>query len=204
MCLCVLHDLASCLWVYFRTLCLACRARPCGCGCVSCALVTCIMCAGYVYHVRWLRVSCALVTCIMCAGYAYHVRWLRVSCALVACIMCAGCVYHVRWLRVSCELVTCIMCAGYIGHDARALWCMSRVGQEPYIYRCIRCIYGIFSRGITIHMVIHGANIRIWPTLCMSCATEQCMLLGVQGMCGYVCVFVYVSSDIGHHSTTFV
>ena len=85
MCLCVLHDLASCLWVYFRTLCLACRARPCGCGCVSCALVTCIMCAGYVYHVSWLRVSCALVTldtmhalCGVCLGLARNHTFIGV------------------------------------------------------------------------------------------------------------------------------
>jgi len=29
----------------------------------------------------------------------------------------------------------------------------------------IRCVYGIFSREITIHTVIYGAHIRFWPTL---------------------------------------
>ena len=36
---------------------------------------------------------------------------------------------------------------------------------EPYVFRHIRCIYGIFGREITIHMVIYGADIRFWPTL---------------------------------------
>ena len=46
---------------------------------------------------------------------------------------------------------------------------IDRVGQkpEPYIYRHIRCTYGIFSREITIHTVIDKVYIRFWPTLCM-------------------------------------
>jgi hypothetical protein len=29
----------------------------------------------------------------------------------------------------------------------------------------IWCTYGVFSREITIHTVIYGADIRLWPTL---------------------------------------
>jgi len=29
----------------------------------------------------------------------------------------------------------------------------------------IRCIYGIFGRGITTYTVIYGGNIQFWPTL---------------------------------------
>ena len=49
----------------------------------------------------------------------------------------------------------------------RACWLIHRVGQkpEPYIYRYIRCTYGLFSKEITIHTVIYGADIRLWPTL---------------------------------------
>ena len=36
---------------------------------------------------------------------------------------------------------------------------------EPYIVRYIRCTYGIFGREITMHTVIYGADIRLWPTL---------------------------------------
>jgi hypothetical protein len=36
---------------------------------------------------------------------------------------------------------------------------------KPYIHTYIRCIYGIFGRGITIHTVIYGAHMRFWPTL---------------------------------------
>ena len=43
---------------------------------------------------------------------------------------------------------------------------------EPYIYRYLRCIYGIFSREITIHTAMYGADIRFWPTLCMSCLVQ--------------------------------
>jgi len=32
-------------------------------------------------------------------------------------------------------------------------------------YRYIRCIYGIFGREITIHTVIYGVFLRLWPTL---------------------------------------
>jgi len=38
---------------------------------------------------------------------------------------------------------------------------------EPYIYRYVRCIYGIYGRKSTIHRVIYGADIRFWPTLCI-------------------------------------
>jgi hypothetical protein len=38
---------------------------------------------------------------------------------------------------------------------------------EPYSYRYIRCTYGSFSREITIHRVIYGADIRFWPNLQM-------------------------------------
>jgi hypothetical protein len=36
---------------------------------------------------------------------------------------------------------------------------------KPYIYRYIRYTHGMFSREITIHTVIYGADIRFWPTL---------------------------------------
>ena len=39
------------------------------------------------------------------------------------------------------------------------------IRPEPYIYRRIRCTYGIFSRETTIHTVIYGADIWFWPTL---------------------------------------
>jgi len=39
---------------------------------------------------------------------------------------------------------------------------ISRVGQN-HIY--IRCIYGIFGRGITKYTIIYGAYIQFWPTL---------------------------------------
>jgi len=45
-------------------------------------------------------------------------------------------------------------------------WCVFR--PEPYSYRYIRCLYGIFGREITIHTVIYGADIRFWPTLNMT------------------------------------
>ena len=46
-------------------------------------------------------------------------------------------------------------------------WCVHYLKgwPEPYIYRYIRCTYGIFNREITIHTVIYGANVRFWPTL---------------------------------------
>jgi len=44
---------------------------------------------------------------------------------------------------------------------------MLRVGQNHIIYRYIRCTYGIFSKKITIHTVIYGADIRLWPTVVM-------------------------------------
>ena len=44
-------------------------------------------------------------------------------------------------------------------------WTSNLLGwPEPYIYRYIRCTYGIFSREITMHTVIYGADIRFWPT----------------------------------------
>jgi len=48
----------------------------------------------------------------------------------------------------------------------RLLHALNKYGwPEPYIYRYIRCIHGIFGREITIHTVIYGADIRFWPTL---------------------------------------
>jgi hypothetical protein len=38
---------------------------------------------------------------------------------------------------------------------------------EPYIFRYVRCIYGVFGREITIHTVIYRVYIRLWPTLYM-------------------------------------
>jgi hypothetical protein len=40
-----------------------------------------------------------------------------------------------------------------------------RVGQNHTFTGKIRCTYGIFSREITMHTVIYGADIRFWPTL---------------------------------------
>ena len=40
------------------------------------------------------------------------------------------------------------------------------VGLARTIY--IRCIYGIFGRGITKYTVIYGVYIRFWPTLHVS------------------------------------
>jgi len=31
--------------------------------------------------------------------------------------------------------------------------------------RCIRCVYDIFGREITVHTVIYGVYIQFWPTL---------------------------------------
>ena len=42
--------------------------------------------------------------------------------------------------------------------------CSCRVGQNQ---TCIRCIYGMYGRGITSYTVIYGEYIRFWPTLCM-------------------------------------
>jgi hypothetical protein len=39
---------------------------------------------------------------------------------------------------------------------------INRVGQN---HTYIRCVYGIFGKEITIHMVIHGVNTWFWPTL---------------------------------------
>jgi hypothetical protein len=33
------------------------------------------------------------------------------------------------------------------------------------MYRYIRCTYSVFSREITLHTVIYGADILFWPTL---------------------------------------
>ena len=41
---------------------------------------------------------------------------------------------------------------------------MFRVGQNLTNIG-IQCTYGIFSKEITIHTVIYGADIRFWPTL---------------------------------------
>jgi len=80
-----------------------------------------------------------------------------------------------------------------------------------WVYTYIRCTYGIFSREITIHTVIYGADIRFWPTLrmrgvshcrqCMSglgwvawatitcvCNAVQCAVWGVQcAVCSVQC-----------------
>ena len=44
---------------------------------------------------------------------------------------------------------------------------MSQGWPEPYIFRYIRCIYGIFGREITIHAIVYVVYIRLWPTLQM-------------------------------------
>ena len=38
---------------------------------------------------------------------------------------------------------------------------------------CIRCVYGIFGRKITIYTVIYGVYIRFWPTLPMTHESES-------------------------------
>jgi hypothetical protein len=49
---------------------------------------------------------------------------------------------------------------------------------EPYIYRYIRCTYGIVSRETTIHTVKYGAGIRFWPTLNIKwISTPVCFLM---------------------------
>jgi len=40
------------------------------------------------------------------------------------------------------------------------------LGLAVTIY--IRCIYDIYSKEITMHMVIYGADIRFWPTINIS------------------------------------
>jgi hypothetical protein len=46
----------------------------------------------------------------------------------------------------------------------------------------IRCIYGIFGRGITNYTVIHGAYIRSWPTLHIQ--THKYIYI-------YICIYAY-------------
>ena len=50
----------------------------------------------------------------------------------------------------------------YLVNSLPAIPYVHRVGQN---HTYIRCIYGIFSREITIHTVIYGADTRFWPTL---------------------------------------
>jgi len=56
-------------------------------------------------------------------------------------------------------------------HQARQLNTYKRIALPPNdlclgLARTIhvQCIYGIFGREITIYTVIHGVNIRFWPT----------------------------------------
>jgi hypothetical protein len=43
------------------------------------------------------------------------------------------------------------------------------VGWARTTYTCIRCTYGIFSKEITVHTVLYGVYIRLWPTLRVRC-----------------------------------
>jgi len=165
-----------------------------GMPCSSLWLWLCIMCTGYMYHVRWLRVSCALVTCIMCAGYVYHVRWLRVSCALVTRIMCAGYVYHVRWLRVSCALVACIMCAGYVYHVSWLRVSCALVTLDTMHALCGVClglarnhtfigVYGVYT------VFLAGESPYIWSYMVQIYGSGQPYVCHVQqsSACCWVC-----------------
>ena len=51
---------------------------------------------------------------------------------------------------------------------ARKQVCVSGVvwgWPEPHIHTYIRCMYGIVSRGFTVHTVIYGVHIQFRPTL---------------------------------------
>ena len=74
---------------------------------------------------------------------------------------------------------------------------MHRVGQN-HIY--IRCIYGLFGRGIIKYTVIYGAYIRFWTTLRMhkqrmTTGAMRCTRRNVQNdhssneMCAQNCMF---------------
>jgi len=55
------------------------------------------------------------------------------------------------------------------------------IGLAITIY--IRCICSIFSREITIHMVIYGVYIRFWPTLNMQVWNTQHCTAKIQPVC---------------------
>jgi len=49
----------------------------------------------------------------------------------------------------------------YVINTIRRIIRLRRMTHPWYIW----CTYGVFSREITIHTVIYGADIRLWPTL---------------------------------------
>ena len=56
-----------------------------------------------------------------------------------------------------------------------------RVGQNhTFIGRYIWCTYGIFSREITIHTVMYGADVRFWPTLVIWIEMDESVLTILQ------------------------
>jgi len=63
----------------------------------------------------------------------------------------------------------CLWNDGYPAHGGQRSFhsiIIHRIGQNhTFIGRYIQCTYGVFSREITIHTGIYGADIQLWPTL---------------------------------------
>jgi len=60
-----------------------------------------------------------------------------------------------------------------------ALWycihCIILSRPEPNVYKCTQCEYGVFSKNLMIHTIVHRVHKRFWPTLLVSMsASVQC------------------------------
>jgi len=64
------------------------------------------------------------------------------------------------------------------------------LANPKYMY--VWCIYGNFSREITILTVMYGVYIRLWPFLRVYVAYTMLLAQGKYHMNGYVCVCVCV------------
>jgi len=53
--------------------------------------------------------------------------------------------------------------------------CQTSLGLARTI--CIRCVYGIFGREITMYTVIYGVKMRFWPTLDTLLVTTKVLLV---------------------------
>ena len=132
----------------------------------------------------WLVVAivecaCCLLVCLH-FGFPPTSHWLVV--AIVECACCLLVCLHFgfpptsHWLVVAIvECACCLLVCLHFGFPPTSHWvvraplrttvCLNSRVDQNHIYIYIRCIYGIFGRGITKYTAIYGVYIQFWPTL---------------------------------------
>ena len=113
------------------------------------------------------------------------------SCIFVSARVCV-CV------RVHVSVLTSVFLQPAVLHVTLASeFADTNLGLAKPIYS--RCIHGVFGREITIHTVIYGVCMQLWPTLHLTTSCEAANLIPLVRLCsGYTDLSICCSRITGH------